>query len=217
MGRINDLIYAQNGRSDVWFDVTQGNNGVLPNGAQSYCTKGWDSVTGWGAANFQAFSLSLKASNQIIVQPTAVSVSLNEGTAPTGTVANLDATDSKYYTVNSVKSSTGAIASAQIKYKETTAPATLHALTLTLVAKAPVGVNATVNAYNYHTKTWNTLNTTAMTGANKAISVNLPNYTQLVNTDGSLTLTVAGTSSKPFTLSVDEALVFAVPSAPAFP
>ena len=54
-GRIQDLFYSQNGRSDVWFDVTSGSNGKLPNGATSSATVGWDTVTGWGAINFDAF------------------------------------------------------------------------------------------------------------------------------------------------------------------
>lgn len=32
-GRIQDLIYAQDGRTDVWHDITSGNVGTLPNGA----------------------------------------------------------------------------------------------------------------------------------------------------------------------------------------
>ncbi|CAN5493680.1 hypothetical protein BH11ARM1_BH11ARM1_11440 [soil metagenome] len=54
-GRIQDLIYAQNGRSDVWYDVTSGSNGKLPNGVTSSATVGWDMVTGWGPTNFDAF------------------------------------------------------------------------------------------------------------------------------------------------------------------
>lgn len=54
-GRIQDLIYGQNGRTDVWFDITSGSNGTLPNGATSNCTAKWDMVTGWGAINFDAF------------------------------------------------------------------------------------------------------------------------------------------------------------------
>lgn len=55
LGRINDLIYAQNGRSDLWFDVTSGTNGTLPNGTVSNAGTGWDFVSGWGALNFDAF------------------------------------------------------------------------------------------------------------------------------------------------------------------
>jgi len=54
-GRIMDLIYAQNGRSDVWYDITAGDsNGTLPNGSTSNATPGWDTITGWGTPNFDA-------------------------------------------------------------------------------------------------------------------------------------------------------------------
>lgn len=55
-GRVQDLVYSQNGRSDVWFDITSGNNGTLPNGSPSNAGPGWDTVTGWGAINFNAFA-----------------------------------------------------------------------------------------------------------------------------------------------------------------
>ena len=57
-GRIQSLFYSQNGRSDVWYDVTSGSNGKLPNGVTSNATAGWDMVTGWGAINFNAFVTS---------------------------------------------------------------------------------------------------------------------------------------------------------------
>ena len=58
MGRLQDLIYSQNGRSDVWYDVTSGNNGNLPNGSASNAGAGWDFVTGWGAINWNGFVAS---------------------------------------------------------------------------------------------------------------------------------------------------------------
>lgn len=54
-GRIQNLIYSQNGRSDVWYDITSGSNGTLPNGTASVCTAGWDTVTGWGDINVAGF------------------------------------------------------------------------------------------------------------------------------------------------------------------
>lgn len=54
-GRIQDLIYAQNGRSDVWLDITSGSNGTLPNGTASNAGTGWDFVTGWGPINWDNF------------------------------------------------------------------------------------------------------------------------------------------------------------------
>jgi subtilase family serine protease len=59
-GRLQDLIYSQNGRSDVWYDITSGSNGSLPSGGgTSSAGVGWDSVTGWGAINFSAFVASV--------------------------------------------------------------------------------------------------------------------------------------------------------------
>jgi subtilase family serine protease len=62
LGRIADRIYAQNGRPDIWFDVTSGNIGNLPasgggalNGTPANATAGWDFATGWGAINFNTF------------------------------------------------------------------------------------------------------------------------------------------------------------------
>lgn len=55
MGRIQDLIYAQNGRTDVWFDVQSGANGNLPNGSTSVAGTGWDFATGWGAIDWNGF------------------------------------------------------------------------------------------------------------------------------------------------------------------
>ncbi len=54
-GRLQDLLYAQNGRSDVWFDVTSGSIGTLPNGSQANAGPAWDFATGWGAIDFNAF------------------------------------------------------------------------------------------------------------------------------------------------------------------
>jgi hypothetical protein len=55
-GRMQDLIYAENGRSDIWYDIVVGSNGLLPNGNLSTCTAGWDTVTGWGPMDCEAFA-----------------------------------------------------------------------------------------------------------------------------------------------------------------
>jgi hypothetical protein len=55
-GRIQNLIYSQNGSSNIWFDVTSGSNGTLPDGSGTGAAGvGWDYVTGWGAINFFNF------------------------------------------------------------------------------------------------------------------------------------------------------------------
>lgn len=63
LGRVQDRIYAQNGRTDVWFDITTGTSiGNLPasgggalNGTAANPTAKWDFATGWGAINFNTF------------------------------------------------------------------------------------------------------------------------------------------------------------------
>jgi len=87
-GRINDLLYSYNGLSSVFFDVTSGSNGTLPNGSTSSAATGWDTVTGWGALNFQGLV------NKVVGTSTQISsVSLStstieggNGTSVTGTV-----------------------------------------------------------------------------------------------------------------------------------
>lgn len=73
-GRIQDLVYSQNGRSDVWYDVTSGSNGTLPNGAASNATAGWDFCTGFGAINFNAFVTTQSCPNAVGSNPTNQSV-----------------------------------------------------------------------------------------------------------------------------------------------
>src|SRR4029077_8778366 len=83
-GRIQDLFYSQNGRADVWHDITSGSNGTLPNGSTSNAGPGWDFNTGWGAIDFNAF-----ASTQIGgAVPTVPSVPTNlSATAGNGQVS----------------------------------------------------------------------------------------------------------------------------------
>lgn len=70
-GRIQDLIYSQNGRSDVWFDITSGNIGNLPNGQPANAGPGWDFVSGFGAMNFGAF-VATQVSVSIPAPPTGL-------------------------------------------------------------------------------------------------------------------------------------------------
>jgi subtilase family serine protease len=54
-GRIQDYVYSQAGRADVWHDITAGQNGVCPDGTPSIAAPGWDTATGWGAMDCAAF------------------------------------------------------------------------------------------------------------------------------------------------------------------
>ncbi|HTQ08647.1 MAG TPA: dockerin type I domain-containing protein, partial [Fimbriimonadaceae bacterium] len=80
LGRVANLIYAMNGRADVWYDVTSGSsNGTLPSGATSNAAVGWDFETGWGAPNFDALY------NVLATRPVSGTVTLqNYPPGPTG-------------------------------------------------------------------------------------------------------------------------------------
>jgi hypothetical protein len=91
-GRMQDLIYSQNGRTDVWFDILSGGNGSLPSGnGASTCHTKWDTVTGWGAMDCNGFVASLAAcvSPTVTTQPNAAGLcaggSTSFTTAATGT------------------------------------------------------------------------------------------------------------------------------------
>jgi subtilase family serine protease len=57
-GRIQDLIYSQNGNLSIWFDIAAGSsNGNLPSGqGASTPHVGWDTCVGWGPMNCDAFA-----------------------------------------------------------------------------------------------------------------------------------------------------------------
>ncbi len=79
-GRIQDLIYSQNGRSDVWFDITSGNIGNLPNGSAANAGPGWDFVSGFGAINFGAF-VGTQVSVSIPAAPTGLAATAGNAQA----------------------------------------------------------------------------------------------------------------------------------------
>ena len=63
LGRLQDVIYAQNGRTDVWFDITTGGTiGTLPDATSAVPTAKWDYASGWGAINYGAFVDSMNPS-----------------------------------------------------------------------------------------------------------------------------------------------------------
>ena len=77
LGRLNDRIYAFNGRNDIFHDVTSGSNGFN-------ATPYWDYVTGWGSLDMYNFAVALKS-------PLTVKVTTNTLTVPTGQTAQLTA------------------------------------------------------------------------------------------------------------------------------
>jgi subtilase family serine protease len=77
LGRLNDAIYAQNGRNDVWHDIVSGSSQSgteFPSGAT--CTPFWDYVTGWGSVDFYNLAVSLSAPLAVTVTPSYANLSV---------------------------------------------------------------------------------------------------------------------------------------------
>lgn len=95
LGRLQDVIYAQNGRTDVWFDITTGATiGTLPDGSSAVPTAKWDYASGWGAINYGAFVDSMNPSLS----------SLSPGSANAGSSAfTLTVSGTNFYSGSVVK------------------------------------------------------------------------------------------------------------------
>jgi hypothetical protein len=101
LGRLQDVIYAQAGRPDVWHDITQGSNGTLPNGNQSNAVAGWDTATGWGVPDYEGlFNSLLEVTTSTPIPPTAISTML--GTPMFGGLSEVLTSDNIYYQIGSV-------------------------------------------------------------------------------------------------------------------
>ena len=118
-GRINDLLYSQNMRPDVWYDITVGSNGQLPNGATSTAAVGWDFCSGLGCINWDAFVSSLSGTpppNISSITPTSAAT----GTAPTITVNGTNFVSSSEVQFNGTNLTTTYVSSTQLTAKLTT-------------------------------------------------------------------------------------------------
>ena len=85
LGRLNDTIYGFNGRSDIFHDITSGNNGYA---AAAY----WDYVTGWGSVDWANFAAALQHPLSVTVAPAAKTLTMGQTAALTATVAGSNVT-----------------------------------------------------------------------------------------------------------------------------
>lgn len=218
LGRLQDAIYAQNGRSDVWYDVTSGSNGKLPNGATSAAGVGWDTVTGWGAINVDGFVAALSGTTSgggggtggggTTPSPTtyyAASASIygGQGTGATGGAASLKADDASYFSVNSTKlNGTGYVASCDATFA---LPAgSTGSATINVQANAPSGTTDQVFALNVKTGTYDLVGSTSLAGADKSFTLTLSNLANYLTSGGALTLVERSIkSSGSYTLKTD--------------
>ena len=83
MGRVQDLLYSYNGLSSVFYGITSGTNGTLPNGSTSEAVKGWNTDAGWGPIIFSGLVAEIEQGvASVSLSPTTVA----GGATSTGTV-----------------------------------------------------------------------------------------------------------------------------------
>lgn len=210
-GRIQDLLYSFNGSSSLFFDVTSGSNGKLPNGSTSQAGPGWDFVTGWGALDFNAFvnQLSVTGLTQFTLSPTSVP----GGTNVTATVATATLAPSAG-TVITLSGGDG-----NVTYPATvTIPAGSRSTTFTITTTAVTSVdsealsasdgtvtkNATLTLNPVAISTFTVAPTSAIGGATFTATVNL---TQAASQPSGLVVNLSGgdaSISYPSTVTVPQ-------------
>ncbi|HWA83091.1 MAG TPA: hypothetical protein VG820_06660, partial [Fimbriimonadaceae bacterium] len=183
LGRMQDVIYAQNGRSDVWYDITSGGNGTLPDGSSSTCHAGWDFVTGWGAPNFDALYNSLATVNTV---PSSYQVL--HGSYMSGTVASLANVDSNYLSVQQVVSALISQPPVDVLVTGTTTITTPSSLTFKVVGHAStIHINQIIRLYNVTTSGWDTVDTRTATTSDQTVTISVTsNASRYVAADGTV-------------------------------
>lgn len=213
LGRIQDLIYSQNGRSDVWYDVTSGSTGTLPDGSTASAGPGWDFTTGWGAVDFYAFANSISVqSGGNTINPSAVSIYMNQGQNPSGTLSNLFTVDGNAYSVQAKQLGIGQTASVEVDFPFNGDPTAVVSATINLTAKCSTNCSGFVYAYNQVSKQWDLLTTNAFKRGYVSSQITINNPTNYISSSGGIKLVFRGVSpsrfgSGAYTLSFDQAVI----------
>lgn len=220
LGRINDFIYDLDGDPSVFYDVTTGDAGPLPNGVEAVGKVGWDFVTGFGAPSASGLMNAFISGASNVVKDAASSAGLYTITSPTltlgtvvgGDVTSLPSTDGVSYQIQSVKQTgLGQVAAATVSIplqtQKTRRSAAVN-LALSLPAKATgylYLLNASTGAYDLVSTI---AGTGAMTTTNVALDVSANTYIS-GNTVTALvrSLIPSRLGSLPFTMSVDQLTV----------
>ena len=212
LGRIQNLIYSQKMRSDVWFDVISGpSSGTLPNGQSSVVKSGWDFVTGLGVMNINGFVNSfIPETPPAIYAPATVSIYNSLGTAPSGGVAQMANADNSFYTLNSVKSSAGSIAAPLVTFQLTGTTSTITSFNLEFVGMAATAVTSFVYALNVNTGNYDLISANPMPGSSTTLSLLISNPQDYINgTTKKVTVLIRDVfpqrlNSLPFKLKIDK-------------
>lgn len=182
LGRIQDVIYKQNGRSDVWTDIVSGNNGTLPDGSSSNATIAWDFVTGFGVPNFDAFEKSLVFVPPLRILPKNATLFQKQGTGTSGSFHLLPFIDQQYFSVTSKnETGIGQIAAAHIVFKLQGDVSKLSSLIFTINGYAASSTSGYVYLYNYTTGTYDLIKNVGLSANSKTFSVTAKNARNYVN------------------------------------
>ena len=100
LGRLQDLLYSQNGNPKVFFDVISGKIGKLPNGTIGTAAVGWDFATGLGVVNFDGlYTLLATVPKMKTLTLSSASVEGGGPTSVTGTLTLSGLVGTPAYTV----------------------------------------------------------------------------------------------------------------------
>lgn len=175
-GRINNLLYAENGRSDIWFDITSGSNGKLPDGTTSNATVGWDFVTGWGAPNFDAWYTALAAQTV-----TPASLNVFRGVTVSGNLASLATIDKNYLAVHAGFTTSPSESPIQLIIGGTSNLASASNLEVDVTGHASTGgLTQYVEAYNWTTSAYVLIDSRAAPTADATIKLTVANPNQYI-------------------------------------
>ena len=207
-GRVQDRIYLERGRPDVWFDVVEGNStGALPDGTIASAGTGWDFTTGWGAINFDGF-VAAEAAAPIDVAPSAVSV--YTGNYLAGTKTSLINVDQLTYDVASTEfAGVGQIAGEKVTFKLPVPNSSVESVAFNTTTSCHDLATVQVFALNVVTGQYDLLQSFPGSFAFQTIKFGVNNYANYISTGGTLTFVVRslspdrlGTGS--FTFSTDQ-------------
>ncbi|MDR3690617.1 MAG: protease pro-enzyme activation domain-containing protein [Fimbriimonas sp.] len=159
LGRIADMVYNQNGRSDVWFDVTSGSNGTLPNGTASNAGPFWDFVTGWGAVNFAALAQSVAVTKPSVYNISTINVYVNKALNPNVTEGQSWSKINvvPFRATSVLESAIGRVVTTQGAFNTTVNASKVASISLVASGSAPAAATVTVYILNQKTAKYETL------------------------------------------------------------
>lgn len=219
LGRVSDLIYTQNGRSDIWFDMVSGANGTLPNGQQSTCKPGWDFVTGWGAPNYDALynAIATGGTNNTATDMFPASINTTLGDYISGDETSVAASDNTYYRIETAfTGQVGQIAAAEATW---VIPTNVHpldklnTLSLSVEARGANRASGSLFLWNWTLNRYELVNSFSMTTADKTTTLKIASPTKYVDGGGNVKALIRGlnpvqtgrmtTAPLPFELDLD--------------